>query len=305
MISTHTTLVLGAGASCPYGYPSGARLRQRICDELTSSCPTFDAVQGLGFTGDDIQAFRKAFYRSQITSIDRFLANNRQFWEVGKAAIAAILIQCELEAPLLAERFDVSPKDHWYRYLWNCMDQSWDGFLSNNVRIITFNYDRSLEMFLAIALSSHHGRPFAEALNKVYQLPIIHVYGTLGLIGEQTVAPTRPYSNDLGAAPVRIAAESIRVIPEHRDNEGDKKKIRDMIATAKRICYLGFGYDPLNVERLCLDAMPGDFKQDVLGTAYDFRSGELVAAVKAVKGQEKFFRSLQCEDFLREYPVLR
>jgi hypothetical protein len=33
MIAGPTVLVLGAGASMPYGYPSGAALRQRLIDE--------------------------------------------------------------------------------------------------------------------------------------------------------------------------------------------------------------------------------------------------------------------------------
>lgn len=323
MISVPTTLILGAGASCPYGYPSGAMLRSLICDQFQDAGGSiFAVVRDLGFTTRDIQSFREAFYRSQVTSIDRFLAINRPFWEVGKAAIAATLIQYEVEDPLLRERVN-QPRDradHWYRYLWNCMDQSWEGFLSNQIQIITFNYDRSLEMFLTIALSNYNGRPFEEALNRVYQLPIIHVYGTLGLIGPDFVAPTRPYSNELRGGAVRIAAQSIRVIPEHRDNEEEQEKIRSMIASVQRICYLGFGYDAINVRRLCLDdVLPNDphrggisdaagkftHGKDVLGTAYGFRSQEVVAAVRSVKGRmERFRPDLQCEEFLREFGVL-
>ncbi|WP_156096076.1 hypothetical protein [Methanobacterium sp. SMA-27] len=34
MIKTPTVFVLGAGASIPYGYPSGEKLREEICHEL-------------------------------------------------------------------------------------------------------------------------------------------------------------------------------------------------------------------------------------------------------------------------------
>src|SRR6266581_8816509 len=316
MISIPTTLILGAGASCPDGYPSGAALRKLLCEQYQRDAgPAFDVLKSLDFASRDIVGFRDAFYRSQITSIDRFLAINKQYWQVGKAAIAALLIQSEVEDNLLRER----STDHWYRYLWNRMETSWEGFLSNAIRIVTFNYDRSLEMFLAIALSSYNGRPFEEAVVRVYQLPIVHVYGSLGLIGPDMVAPARPYSNELREGAVKIAMDSIRVIPEHRRIEEDEKKIKHLIASAQRICYLGFGYDALNVEHLCLnEALPdipnlaatvdeaGAFHhgKDVLGTTVGLKSQEVVTGVKAVKGRMQRFAASECEDFLRVYGVL-
>ena len=39
MINTNTVFVLGAGASIPYGFPSGAELREILCAPITKSNP--------------------------------------------------------------------------------------------------------------------------------------------------------------------------------------------------------------------------------------------------------------------------
>lgn len=33
MITENTVFILGAGGSCPYGYPTGMRLKDLICDK--------------------------------------------------------------------------------------------------------------------------------------------------------------------------------------------------------------------------------------------------------------------------------
>jgi len=35
MITQQTVFILGAGASAPYGYPTGAGLKDIICDEIS------------------------------------------------------------------------------------------------------------------------------------------------------------------------------------------------------------------------------------------------------------------------------
>lgn len=326
MIQTPSTLVLGAGSSYAYGFPTGNQLRSLICSELRrDSGKIYEAIRLMGNSQMAVEEFRSAFEGSEIYSIDKFLANgpNRPFWDVGKAAIAAVLIRLEHEKPLFNPRPrdpTVTTVDHWYRYLWSRMDNSWEGFLSNNLRIITFNYDRSLEMYLSKALSSHNRMSFEQAISRVEQLRILHVYGSLGKLG--SIGPTsRPYAPDLDLKSMEVATNSIKVIPEHRKNNDQDVQILEWLRESERICYLGFSYDPINIDRLGLkEALPPKtgfaslgpdpigyeyrHQKDVLGTTLGLRSQESAVAAHSVQGRFDRFKGLECEEFLREYGVL-
>ncbi len=65
--------------------------------------------------------------------------------ELGKFLISYILMGYENEEKLFEQ------KDNWYKYLFNIMAQNckFDELIQNQVSFITFNYDRSLEMFLS------------------------------------------------------------------------------------------------------------------------------------------------------------
>ena len=94
MIKVPTVFVLGAGASMPYGLPSGADLRARICGATIEP-----ERNGLGqqimrcgeLTVADVKKFGLAFSRSNIASIDAFLAMRPEYTNIGKVAIATTI----------------------------------------------------------------------------------------------------------------------------------------------------------------------------------------------------------------------
>ena len=66
MIEKPTVLVLGAGASMPYGYPSGAELRQRLISEDLFQ----DAIDSRELSREDVVSFCETFRHSGMPSID-------------------------------------------------------------------------------------------------------------------------------------------------------------------------------------------------------------------------------------------
>ena len=88
MITIPTVLVLGAGASAPFRFPLGSQLRQNILG-------TVGALAQVGYSAADISRFCDAFLFSGKESVDAFLEHRTEFIEVGKAAIAQVLIPCE------------------------------------------------------------------------------------------------------------------------------------------------------------------------------------------------------------------
>ena len=175
MITTRTCLVLGAGASAPFGYPVGAALTESIKSELNPSQPSRlkNDLMSAGFSSERLMLFRDALRYSQRLSIDAFLEDWKEdFMDVGTAAIAASLIRWE-------DPDVVIDQPNWYRRLFHEMTDG-DDFSKNLLRIVTFNYDRSLEFFFYWALQGRYRISGEEAAKWFAKFPIVHMYGNLG-----------------------------------------------------------------------------------------------------------------------------
>jgi hypothetical protein len=252
MISKPTTLILGAGSSMPYGFPSGYKLRKLLCDEQN-----LQRLHGSGiFTRREVEDFRYAFLNSSMESIDAFLANRGahklpnshvSYSHIGKAAIAATLIKYEDPNNLS----NLDNEDHWYSYLWQHLGRTKEDFEKSDLSIITFNYDRSLECYLLLALQHSFGISEAEAIESLKKIPIVHVYGKLGELDPSSkIGEFRPYTPVVTDSQIMAAADGLKVIAESRDDEAVFENVRSLLSKAERICFLGFGFDSTNVRRL-------------------------------------------------------
>lgn len=97
MIAARTVLILGAGASKPYGFPLGVELTASILEGLGS-----DERNGLsrmlracGFDSEEIDRFRNRLSALGTKTVDRFLEHQPEFLKIGRTAIAATLVPCE------------------------------------------------------------------------------------------------------------------------------------------------------------------------------------------------------------------
>jgi hypothetical protein len=93
MITTPTVLILGAGASYPYGFPTAKELEELICEQFKSQETRASLVLSneSNYSGQQFFEFKEAFLRSPL-SIDAFLQRRPDFLDVGKLAIAYCLI---------------------------------------------------------------------------------------------------------------------------------------------------------------------------------------------------------------------
>jgi hypothetical protein len=92
MITTKTVLVLGAGASAPYGFPTGSTLKDRIIKPQGMN--THQILKSLGFGSDKVREFTDVLRESGQSSVDAFLERRLDLRKVGQAAIAATLLAC-------------------------------------------------------------------------------------------------------------------------------------------------------------------------------------------------------------------
>ncbi len=248
MISIPTVLVLGAGASAPFGYPVGSALTERIKDELRPNQPGqlhHDLISA-GFSAGLLLRFRDELRYSQRPSIDAFLEDwEADFMDVGKAAIAASLIRHE-------DRDKVVDEPNWYRRLFAEMTDEKD-FSNNQLRIVTFNYDRSLEYFLLRCLPSRYHVSRAKVLKWLSQKPIIHLYGSLG--GLPGMCKNGRAYGKSGTAAILSAAKEIHLV-RGSATPASFTEARNLMKEAQRIIFLGFGFERNNADRLGIEELP-------------------------------------------------
>ena len=249
----------------PYGYPSGAALRQQLINERL-----FRHIVEKGvLSANDVQAFCEVFRYSGMASIDAFLSrrgsdttetNGATFEAVGKVGIALALREYASFGGLFHRWIDAAANridgdDNWYEYLWSRLT---DGvakngiaqFGDNQLTIITFNYDTSLEQYLFTALKNSYGLSDKIALELLQKIPIIHMYGRL-MFDRSDATPSQTLYGMGGKELITLDAMRFRVIDEMRVDDGDlRKTCFQHFLYARRIVFLGFSFDLVNVNRL-------------------------------------------------------
>jgi hypothetical protein len=255
MITKATVLVLGAGVSIPYGYPSGGGLVQDIFQGI-SNTDWRELYKAFDVTDNEMYALRSELHLSQKPSIDAFLEHRPEFLRAGKLAIALSLLS--KEDPDKLSDFDIRDKGI-YHFLYNSLAASWEEFKNNKLTIVTFNYDRSLEHFLFTALKHSYNKSDSEIAEAIQSIPIIHVHGSLGPLVWQDQKGNEYYPlftrkknpNEIGKK-IRDASENIKIVSEAQPKSQEFELAFERIKNAERIYFLGFGYFNVNLERLGL-----------------------------------------------------
>lgn len=312
MISKKTVLILGAGASWPYGFPLASDMTEPLCGHALSYRieQSDNRSEGIkiplhpSFGNEDhVMKFREDLHRSSFYSIDSFLTARPEYAEIGKAAIAATLVPLESLANLDGAHRRANP---WYKYLRNQMGDSPDEFASSakNLSIVTFNYDRSFEYFFFRALTASYGE--SRALDILKDMKIVHVYGQLGK-PHFLDAKGRPYSPKLDRDVVAKCVAEIKVIPENKDGSLEFDEASRIINDAEKVCFLGFGYNQTNTTRLKLKKVEYGVRP-IFCSAYGLKTQERARAATLIPTEEPALKFFGKEDedsllFLKTYAV--
>jgi len=281
LIDKKTVFVLGAGASCPYGYPSGAELRKYICLDFPKRYEDYlSQYTDKGYRDSkllSIKHFADTFFNSSTLSIDLFLARNPNLVETGKYIISFIILDTERESHF-NERA-IKGQD-WYSFLFNqltagIVDQKrLSAFSKNKVSFITFNYDRSLEHYLYESLrNSFTNVPPSKIAQEIESLEVIHVYGKVAPLDWQDGRNGVPYSTHFTERLISTISGNIMTIYERQENS-DFEDIQLTLNEAERIYVLGFGYAPENIEIIKFPELIS-CSCDIYGTACGFVDKEI------------------------------
>lgn len=279
MITKNTVLILGAGASKPYGFPTGQELREKIIREGGSRLGGLN--QGSWRQEDyrlNGEKFAATFDKSGVTSIDRFLNMQTEDYVIfGKILIMAFIRDYEKHSKF--NEHIKNPNQDWYRVFWNKINSGVEKFedLSfDNFQIISFNYDRSFEYYLYQSVRNLFPKSIIQdklviALMKT--LKVIHVFGRVeSMIWENGESFDEDnvlrYYNNLHFDYNELLArrETINIINEVKKDTSEYKEI---IESSKEVFFLGFGFLEENMKLL-----GAPFKQQIgnhtkfIATAY-------------------------------------
>jgi hypothetical protein len=321
MIEEDTVFILGAGASIPYGLPSGQRLVDLICNINADDRRILNKIEEKKVVDDFIADLSEA----EPDSIDEFLSNRKEFQKVGKASIARILLPLETNHRLInlwrKQRLLRQNPDfggHWYKHLFRFLGNDFEEISNSKLNIITFNYDRSLEQYLFVKIKKSYGKRDNESAEALKNMNIIHIYGKLGLLPWQNsdkehVEYEAWKVKDVNERKKIIcnAMENIKTMDDgFKENDKEVNDARSILKNAKQIFILGFGFHPINLE---LMDIPNIFNrnQKIDGTAFGLNPEEIKKIIKSLtppaKPTETFenrnikIEKCDCLDLLRKY----
>ncbi|MCE5213820.1 MAG: hypothetical protein LLF83_03770 [Methanobacterium sp.] len=294
MIETPTTLILGAGASEPYGYPVGNGLRTDIISSLREMVKNNNGwVNELNYSKDFVSDFAHRLAISDAPSIDTFLEKNKNrlyYSEFGKISIVDIISRAENNLPNFQQEnknkneFEI---DHWYKYMVKKLSKLEVDNFFENLRIISYNYDRSLENYLFNPLLGYLDTN--EAVKIMNKLKIIHMYGRLDpLQWEGTDWNNRYYGEAINSNDLFKLSKTINLIHETKESHAIKIA-NDYIDESGKVYFLGLDLhnNLSNIEMLDTDLLE---KKEILVTAYGLEEGEIVTI-------KNFFKEIQHPTF--------
>ncbi len=300
MIEPKTVLILGAGASHDYGFPLGDELIDKVLGVLGQKKFRVHVHRAFnrGFPemiDDSIDKLSKELLYPKPSSIDKFIirqkANEKN---IIRMALGKIILDCE--------KIQITSKSDWYSELYNTMSEKTNCStfgLKNNVSIITFNYDRSLEQFLYLKLTGDYGRENDEVIKQqLTQIKVHHVHGKVGDLPWENKESGILYGAGGDNVNLMSIAKGLEVMGE---NDSFSDVACSKLEDAQFIYFIGFGYHFENLQKLYLNTI--NHCPNVMGTCQG-----IGRALKTQK--ENYFENIKMIDkdafrFMKEdfYPM--
>jgi hypothetical protein len=312
MLRVETTFVIGAGASWDFGFPLGDGLRNQIIELLAVENPNTSinfsdehlarlirdrAMREAGVNDwtQRLDVYRRAadIIRSGLPfarSIDSFLDGLRDEPEVefmGKLAIATLILRAESASPLTPKQVHAANARQIYEQRLAKVVGGWHALLGQilyeghtrasvdeifaKASFVIFNYDRCIEEFLTTSIMRRFAIDRRQALAVVSKCRIVHPYGQVG-----AYFPDDEDHIPFGAcddANLLTVAAGIKTFTESMEEQiGDN--VKNSIARAETLVFMGFGWLPQNMELLHATNRVTQAKK-VFATAKDMAPGEI------------------------------
>lgn len=323
-------MVVGAGASSELRLPLGPELLSVVANALhfvfefgvrqTDGDPDLYRALTSAF-GSDVQRFARAGHRvfqvaPSFNSIDdalHYLSAEEEAVVVGKMGVAHAILQAERKSRVFGDgdRKKAVSEAHG-SWLSELLAMALPGQaeaqvekLFDNLVIINFNYDRTIEHYLLCALTERLGISEERARSTVEQLAIVRPYGSVGKLPWQQ--PSGIPFGGTGNEDLLAVSQNIETFTNGVQDSSVGDAARTALESAELVILLGFGFLQSNM-RLLEAKNRGN--ASLFGTAYKIDSnnnlplrGTLADLLKLKKTPELFNK--KAADLLRDLrPIL-
>ncbi|BDW82392.1 hypothetical protein MACH24_18300 [Erythrobacter sp. Dej080120_24] len=310
MIRTDTTLIVGAGANREIEMPDGPDLLAKIAagfefDRLHSDVKSRDLVNlanlfervsdEIGLSYDELVGGAMAIREATIvsTSIDAILeqyGHDPAVLAAGKLAIVYYTLQAESKSTLAAEpraagELPLRGTENWLYQLGQLIVKGVPRAKAEEcfekLSIVCFNYDRAIEHYLPWVVQRAFGMTYEESCELVAgRLRIVHPYGVAGRLpwqGDEENGATWGQDD-----PENIVQLSKRIFTasQRAASRQFQSYLRAEMSRGKRLGFLGFGFDPMNVAML-FDELEHD-NPDMLISLVDIGEVERKAILRLI-----------------------
>ena len=223
----------------------------------------------------DLQKFEAAIWHNRLQTMDEFLEEHPRFRRIGARIVADVVASCETESGLF-KAFD------WYTTFFDELRlRMANGPDLSQLAIVTFNYDRSLEHYIAdnILHNCPESRQ-AYARDMWARVQIIHPHGSIGEY------PQVNYGRALEAENFEQAAKGLRMLTDKLDELPAFKDAQRLVATAERIVFIGFGYNTRTLDSLFASNVTKE--KEIYGTCYQMPQERISAVMSYFKDEMLF-----------------
>lgn len=280
MIRTDTTLIIGAGANREIEMPDGPDLLSKIAggfefERLDSEVKSRDLVNfsilfqrvgdQLDLTYDELVAGAMAIRDATLvsTSIDAILeqyGHDRAVLAAGKLAIVYYTLQAESRSTMAAEprgagELPLRGTDNWLFQLGQLIVKGVPRAKAEEcfekLSIVCFNYDRAIEHYLPWVVQRAFGMTYGEACELVAgRLRIVHPYGVAGRLPWQGDEEHGANWGDTDPNNIVELSKRIYTASQRSASRQFQSYLRAEMSRGRRLGFLGFGFDPMNVAML-------------------------------------------------------
>lgn len=283
----YLTFVLGAGASVPYGLPTGDILVERVAQRMLRSSDSI--TKNLG----------KKLELYHPLSIDSYLAKNYSQDLQGlrryKQYIALEIInslQCGFlgyspwDGEEQIKRFSLHNKQNWLRFLIPELLDLYLKFPDREcpVKIITFNYDLSIELYIdRVVRNSHHEPDIKNNFLRWFGASITHMYGRIGSYDWLESGHSQQAHNWMNAIHYQLAlgkrvptedlfswadtfSNDIELIGEAaRANDKSTKQAKEWLESSLTVVFSGYAFHDENNNLLALQKTAQAVRNIIVG----------------------------------------
>ncbi|WP_430472933.1 hypothetical protein ACQ0MK_12765 [Thalassospira lucentensis] len=287
MFDKKTVFVIGAGGSKEFNLPVGLQLRDIISEKLNilysdgvtlsngdkaidnalrKFCAESAPADEYGRLIEASWAVRDGV--KQAVSIDSYLdthRDNQRIVTCGKLAILSSIIEAEKKSSLFVET-DYKPQypfkrlspfdevrgtwlDFFFQRLSDGVSRENVGSIFENVSIVTFNYDRTIEHYLFLSLQNYFRIDAEEAADVMKGLRIVHPYGLIAPLQWMDKSKGLPYGS-YGHKNLLDLVQNIQTYTESVRDPSLLKSAHDEFGRAVNIVFLGFAFHKQNMELL-------------------------------------------------------